>query len=257
MILRHRAALNGVQLDSLDPRILVTGIAEVAPSMNTSTTPRWGMGTQLAKNVPAYLDVQVKFAIRIKKNDQPSRARIFGIVNAWAAPGGYLTVTHREGQRLRVACAGISQFDDPVNWTTEFTITFRAYEAPYWEDARAWSEMAYGSNITKRVIVRGDMPTVADFYILNTGTGNITTLTITANDQTMSFSSLALPASHTLAIAHGENGFLSIMDGSTSKMSARSLASVDEIVLRPGANDITLTANRAMSIDIRHRGRWY
>lgn len=257
MILRHRAALNGVQLETLDPRILVTGISELAPSMNVNTTPRWGMGTNLTKNVPASLDVQVKFSIRIKKQDQAGRAEVFSMVNGWAAGGGYLTVSHREGKRIRVSCNGITAFDDPVKWTTEYTITFRAYEAPYWEDAREWSDTFTGSSIAARVIARGNLPTVADMYIRNDGSSSISSLTITANGKTMAFSSLSLAAGHTLAIEHDEHGFLTIKDGSTSKMSARTLSSVDDIELVPGPNEITVSSSRQMTVEVRHRGRWY
>ena len=92
MILSHRVALNGVQLDSVDHRILVQGVDESAGKDQLSAVSVFGgVGQRVTNRHRDYLDVTVRFSLKIKKNDMQARSDVFERVNAWAAPGGWLS----------------------------------------------------------------------------------------------------------------------------------------------------------------------
>ena len=258
MILRHRVALNGIQLDEVDPAVLVLGVAEEAANKQQTAVSKWDGGQRLAANRTNYIDVTVTFAVRIKKSDMPGHTRAFGAVSAWANAGGYLTANHRDGQRIRVACVGISRLADPVKWETEYTITFRAYEKPFWEDAREWVSSESGTVFTHKLAARGTMPTQLDLYIRNTTAGIMNTLTIeTARDE-MEFANMSLGPGKILAITHTETGLLVIRNSTDlSLMAARTLESSDDLTLQPGMNAIAITAQCAAEATFRYRGRWY
>ena len=258
MILRHRVALNGIQLDEIDPAVMVLGVSEEAPNRAQQSVNRWSVGQQLMSNRTNYLDVTVTFAVRIKKNDMPNHTRVFGAVSAWANAGGYLTANHRDGQRLRVACVGIGKLGDPKDWATSYTITFRAYEKPFWEDAREWVSSDSGTSITHKLAARGTIPTQLDLYLKNTTAGILNTLTISTGTDEMEFANLSLGPSKILAITHSETGLLVIRNSTDlSLMAARTLESSDDLTLRPGMNMISIAAQCAVEATFRYRGRWY
>lgn len=258
MILRHRVALNGIQLDEVDPAVLVLGVAEEAAARQQTAVNQWAVGQRLTANRLNYIDVTVTFAVRIKKSDMQGHTRVFGAVSRWANTGGYLTASHRDGQRIRVACVGISRLADPVKWETEYTITFRAYERPFWEDVREWVDTVSGTTFVHKLPARGTQPTQLDLYLKNTTSGIMNTLTVSTDEDEMEFEDLSLGPGKILAITHSETGLLVIKNSTnTSLMTARTLESSDDLTLRPGLNTITVTAQCAAEATFRYRGRWY
>lgn len=257
MRLRHRVALNGIYLDELDPDVLVLGVSEEAATKAQTAVNAWGNGQRLMTNRTNYIDITVTFGIKIKKNDMPGHTRAFGAVAQWANAGGYLTANHRDGQRIRVACAGISKLGDPKDWATEYTITFRAYEKPYWEDLRETVETANGASFTHKLAVRGTMPTQLDVLMKNATAGILNTLTISTDRDEMQFSNLSVGPGKILVITHSETGLLIVRVADTSLMGARTLESSDDLMIRPGMNTITVAAQCDTETTFRYRGRWY
>ena len=144
MIFSRRAALNGDQLDEIHDAIVIRGIEQAAGKDNITATATGGpFGQRITGARRDSIDITVKFAIDIKKRDLEGRNAVLEAVNAWAAAartetgGAWLTVGHKPDRRIRVVLAQPAAEGDLWKWTDDFTIIFRAYGVPYWEQSEA------------------------------------------------------------------------------------------------------------------------
>ena len=99
MELRHRVALNDVQLDELDERILVLGVNDGAGRETLNAVSRFGgFGQRVTTRHRDTLDITVTFGLRIKAHDMTTRSELFELVSAWAMAGGWLTLNYKPGE---------------------------------------------------------------------------------------------------------------------------------------------------------------
>lgn len=245
MILSRRIALGGTQLDSLDNSIVIRNVNVGVPHESISAVNRMGgFGQRVTKHHWETLDVSVTFAIDIKKRNLTGRRAVFDKVIKWALGCGWLTTNQMPGKRMLAEKAVIPSGGDMWNWTGEYTITFRAYGVPFWQDATATSDSS-GS-----LTVPGELQTVCNAEIENTGNSTIDSLTVTAGDSTMTFSSLGLDAGETLKIGHENNGVLWIRIYDTynlyrSAMSKRTGGSADDLYVDPETVSVSASAGSA------------
>ena len=261
MVLSHRVALNGVQLDSVDSRILVQGVDEAAGKDQISAVSLFGgVGQRVTNRHRDYLDVTVRFSLKIHKNDMQARSVVFEAVTAWAAEGGWLTVNYKADRRLRVVCAQFPAAGDQWNWTGVYAIVFRAYAIPYWQQAEPDRVTAAGSRITKQIGVAGSVKTVLDLSFTNTSGAACATFTVSAGGSVISLSNLGLANGETLHIGHTEDGLLRIriQNGSSyrSALDKRTAESSDDLWVSPGAVTVNVTAQRTGTLAISCAGRF-
>ena len=259
MILKRRVALNGVQLDELDERILISGIDENAGKETVSAvSSAFGPGQRVTNMRRDTLDVVVKFAMNIKNGDMAARSALLETVNAWAAQGGWLTLGHRPGRRINVVLAQAPGAGDMFAWTNEFTLTFRAYSVPYWEDtAEVKVTSGTSSAGSATIAVPGSAKTVANVSLRNMSGMVINSLDLNIGGKAMSFTGLGLGANATLTIDHVQTDrlfYFRARIGSASVMSKRTGA--DDFVLSPGNNSISFSADRAVKVTVSVRGRY-
>lgn len=262
MVLSHRVALNGVQLDSVDSRILIQSIEEQAGKDQISAVGVFGgAGQRITNRHRDYLDVIVRFSIRQKKSNMQARSDVFEKVNAWAAAGGWLTVNYKTNRRLRVICAQYPAAGDQWNWTSVYAITFRAYAIPYWQQATATQTTATGSSISRQITVLGSERTALEISFTNSSGSACDTFTITAGGSTIALSGLGLASGETLYIDHTDDGILRIRIKSTSNvyrsaLAKRTAASSDDLWVNPGTVSVTVTAQRSGTLTISCAGRF-
>ena len=261
MILSHRAALNGVELDSIDSRILIQGIEEAEGKDQISAVSLFGgVGQRITNQHRDTLDVTVRFSIRQKKSDMQARSDVFEKVNAWAAAGGWLTVNYKADRRLRVICAKYPTAGDQWNWTNTYAIVFRAYAIPYWQQAEPGKLTATGSSITRQFGVAGSVKTVMDISFKNTSGATCATFTVSAGGSTIALTGLDLANGETLHIDHTEDGLLRIriQSGSSyrSALGKRTTASSDDLWVNHGNVTVTVTAQRTGSLTMSCAGRF-
>jgi hypothetical protein len=258
MQLKRRVALGGVQLDSLDNRILITGIDEAAGRETISAVSLGGApGQRVTNRRRDTLDITVKFAMNIKNSDMSGRSTLLDKVNAWARPGGWLTVGHRSGKRLYVALAQAPGGGDQFNWTNDYTVVFRAYETPFWEDTTAVTDSAEGTSCSGTVTVPGSAETVAEVTVKNLSANPLTTVSLSVNGHTMAFSGLSIATNGTLVIDHERSGgayFLRAKVGSASVLAKKTGA--DEFVCQPGNNSWSSTTNVNALVTVSVKGRY-
>ena len=104
MQLMHRVALDGVELDSVDSRIMISKIETGDGKDNVQTVSLWGdsTGSRVTNVHRDSLDITVKFRIRLKKRNMAEREEVIEKVNAWAFSGGWLTTNYKDNRRIRV-----------------------------------------------------------------------------------------------------------------------------------------------------------
>ena len=261
MQLKHRVALNGVQLDSVDNRILVQGVEEAEGKDQFSAVSVFGgVGQRVTNEHRDYLDVTVRFAMKIKKSSMQDRSDVFEKVVAWAAAGGWLTVNYKADRRLWVRLFKCPAPGDQWNWTNTYAITFRAYTVPFWQQDPPGILKATGSSIVRSIGVGGNTDTVLDLSFQNTSGSTCASFTIAAGSSTITLQSLGLANNETLIIDHTEDGLLRIriLNGSTyrSALDKRTAASSNDLWVKPGMVTVSITAAQAGTLTVKCAGRY-
>jgi len=261
MILKRRVALNDVQLDSLDDRIIITGIDEAAGKDNiTAVSGVSRNGQRVTARRRDSLDVTVKFALNIKNtgNRMRTREQLLEQINAWAANGGILTLDKRNGRRLKVLLAQAPGPGDMFNWTNEYTMVFRAYGCPYWQDDKATSATgAKEKSGDFYIVVPGNTETVAAVTVANKSGATINNVAIKIAGKEIKFAGLKMTGSQKLVIDHvNEAGlfYFRAMIGNKSVLANRT--GEDDFYVMPGKTKIIFSADRAVQVTVSVRGRY-
>jgi len=269
MILRHRAALNGIQLDEIDSRILCTGIEEQDGKEQMGTVSLWGgSGGRVTGMHRDSLDILIRAGINVKPGQMNERSLLMEQIGSWAAlaageTGAWLTIGYRENRRIRVKLAQMPAQKDPKNWTQDYTVTLRAPWVPYWEEVTpgaAWTS-AVAQNGSGRMNIGGNTGTRAECEISNQSGMEISSVTVRCGSSRMIFSGLGLQGGESLVIDHGETGLLRIRIRGAggawrSAMEKRTPESSDDLDVMPGDAAVSYTASRAVRATFSARGRF-
>lgn len=261
MILKHRVALDGIELDSLDNRIMVLGTTEAAAKETLTAVSKFGAGQRLTARHRDTIDVTVRFGIKGPRDDN-ARSLLFDRVAGWASDGGWLTINYRPDRRLRVVCAQLPAVGDYAEWNTEYSITFRALGVPYWQQVTPASVTANVTRtITRTLEVGGTAASPLELSYTNTSNTAINTLSVTANGRTIALNGVMLSIGETLTIDHDDDGLQRIRitgqsGTSRSAMRARTAESADEIWLTPGMCQISFTADQSGRLTLWSYGRY-
>lgn len=256
MILSRRVALGGVQLDEIHEAIVIRSIDPGVPNETINAVERMGgAGQRITGQHWNTLDVQVTYAIDVPKDQLELRRQIFEAVNAWALRKGWLTVNYMTNRRVYVDKAVLPGSKDLWEWTSDYTITFRAYNVPFWQDelpSQAVSGIA--QNGTVAIAVGGNTESVLDATFANKSGMTIQNFRITANGNTIQLTGISLGGNASLAISHGTDGLLRIMKGNTSIYSKYTGA--DDLYVNPGNTAVTYAADRAGVLTVQNYGRY-
>lgn len=256
MILSRRVALGGIQLDELHERIVVKEIDTGTPQENITAVSRMGgAGQRMTSQHWTTLDVNVAFGIDVPKWDLEDRRAIFDQVTAWALKRGWLTTNQMPGRRMYVDKAIIPNGGDMWDWTNDYTLNFRAYNVPFWQDEQpAQVNRGTSSSGTVYVDVGGHVQTVMDATFKNKSGMTINNFTISAGGNTLKLTNLGLGGSETLTISHGTDGLLRIRRGNTSVLEKRTGS--DDLYVNPGRQAVSFSADRAGEFTASCYGRY-
>ena len=257
MVLKHRVALNGTQLDSLDNRILIQSVDEAAGKDTITAVSMGGAdGQRITGKRRDTLDVTVKFSIN--ERDMEARSTLLDVINAWAYGGGTLTLNNRTNKELKVELAQAPGGGDQFKWTSEYTIVFRAYAVPYWQDTTATTKtLTQGSTGSDSITMPGSAESIADATIQNKSGSTIESIELTINGYTMYFSNVGLANNGYLTVDHVIIGGKYVMRariGNESVLAHRSGA--DEFKVKPGSNSISYTAGGSVIVQVSAKGRY-
>lgn len=255
MILTRRVTVDGVQLDALHSAIVIRRVDTGVPHETVGAVNRMGgAGQRMTMRHWETLEVGVTYAIDVPKRQLALRRQIFDAVNTWALKGGWLTTTSQPGKRMWADKVVIPSSGDLWDWTDEYTITFRAYGVPFWQDAEATTVTETLTDGSVSINVGGNVESVLDATFKNTSGSAIDTFTISAGGNTLSLSGLGLANGDTLTIEHGTDGLLRIHTGNASVLDKRSGS--DDLYVTPGTKTVTVTAGGAGILTVSSIGRY-
>lgn len=266
MQLSRRIALGGVQLDSLDGRILISEVYELPGERTVSAASIYdGTGNDTGSRVGNQhrnsKKVRCKFRINYKKPYMTERAALLDKIMGWERNGGVLSIGARPGQRMQVRCQQEHEVGDLRDWTREYTIIFEANEKPFWENTTpdtAESKTAASGSVNLEV--SGNMENVLTLDIENKSGSTINKITVSANGYKFEFKDLAMAANEHLVIDHTSKQVLRIRLKSASgsyrsAMVKRTETSDDELRVSPGTVTVSYTADRAVMLTAKCWGR--
>ena len=256
MILSRRVALGGVQLDELHESIVIRSIDPGVPDETVQTTSRMGgAGQRITGSHWETLEVSVNFAINVPKRDMTLRKQIFDAVMKWALRKGWLTVNWIENRRVYVDKVVLPSSGDLWNWTEEFTILFKAYNVPFWQDETpTTASNALITSGSVQIEVGGNVQSVLDVEFRNRSGMTINNFNVSAGGNTLYLSGIGLGGSSTLNIHHGTDGMLRITSGGANVLSCRTGA--DDLYVNPGVVNVSISADRAGQLTVRNYGRY-
>lgn len=258
MQLAHRAALNGAQLDEIDPRIIIKGIEGASGKETVGSVSRGaGDGTRITGKQRDSLEISIRFSLNIRRDAIEERAAVMEAINAWAWKGGWLTVNYKPDRRIYIDEVVLPGEGDLWRRLTEYTIVMRARAIPYWTQETAVSAATgTGSSGSAGLQVAGSAETVCDAILENLSGATINTAVITVGQSTMRFEGLGMGAGESLRISHTDEGILQIRVGGRSAMAMRTQDSADELAVSPGINAISFSAQRACRLTVSCMGRF-
>ena len=261
MRLMRRAALNGVQLDEIDNRILIQKIEPASGKDQFNAVSLWDRpGNRVNKKHRDYVDVTVTFSMDIKKNAFTERSEVFEKVMSWAMGGGWLTLSQKPERKIRVIAAQLPAEGDPLEWTNRYSITFRAYGVPYWQQEAASQLQVRGvSSLSRQFGVAGNVRSVMDVNFTNTSGGTINSFSISCGGSSISLTGLGLGNGETLTIDHpddGEKSWLRIRIGGRSVLGCRSAGSSNDLYVNPGVITASMSAGGSGTLLLSCNGRF-
>jgi hypothetical protein len=262
MICARRVALNNTQLDQVDNSIVIRSVEPADGKESITAVPMAsGCGQRVTARRRDTMDIVVRFAIHIRRNDLAGRATALEKVNAWAAiasDGAWLTVNYKTGRRLWVVLAQAPGEGSLWDYNKEFQITFRAYAVPYWEDSTATTVTSDVDDYDDMTItVPGNAETVVEIALTNKSESTINALTITVDGKSMTFASLGLESNATLTLDHVQTGrqyYFRARIGTTSVMAKRS--GVDDFKVNPGNRIVIFSADQDAQAVVSVKGRY-
>lgn len=249
---RFTCTMNGVSPESLDPAIRVTDLTELSPRMRLQTQPCAGHGLRLLRQVRESLTVRI--SLIIAEYDPAARRGALQKLNVWAAGGGWLTVSDRPGQRLRIDCCTLPAMC-ALGWTDEIQLECTACTAPFWETEKEYAAVVTSGGALTLPGSAPDCPVSCD--VVNIGDGPLSCVTLVCGGTSMTFEGLDVQPGETLNVNAGSGGVLSATTGSLSVLMRRTPGSHDLLLADGGASTaVAVDADQRVSAAFRARGRY-
>lgn len=267
MICARRVALDGAELDQANSAIVIHSVETGDGKENFSAVSMAsGSGQRVTNHHRDTMDIIVRFAILIRKNNLAGRAAALEAANAWAArakDGAWLTVNYKTNRRAWVKLVQAPGEGSLWDYTKDFQITFRAYSVPYWQETEASSTVTIeaAASGTGLITLQGSADTVADVTMTNEGSGTVNNCSVVVDGNEMEFESLGLAVGESLVIDHADDGLLRIRILDTNEdyrdvMDKRTPESSDDLYCRTGLRYISFTADYACSMTLECKGRF-
>ena len=251
----QRVWLNGVELASVHPKVLVQHIDEGPLELKQQTAERYGGGTFLFSNVGTKRQIDISFAIR-EGLDWPTRAGVYTAVCNWAREG-WLELSSRPGQRIYVYCTQLPDLGKLRDWTQDLTITFQALWFPYWQDSAGVTlPVMTGTSGSQTCPLNASHPGLLDLRVSPNAAGltRFKAWTNGADAITMDFSSRPLGVGQTFTMATDKHGLLTIRGTSTSYLAYRTLDSAENFEPSPPTVNVQFEADVSVSVTATVRG---
>lgn len=249
---RYHCSIDGRGLQDIDPAICVTDIREEAPEARAVTASCLGDGQRVLRTDRACLRVSVVFEVHAY---DPARRKAIALKACDWAREGWLTVSDRPGQRLRVRCERLPAVGSALRWTDPLTVTFAAWALPYWQEARPAAAAFTGVSGSATLSPGGTQPCCLEAEV--TARKPVTSLTLTAGGRAIRLTGLGMKAGETLSIGYDGERRQFMRVGDRSVLARRSADSADDLTLEPRKpNTVGIEADGEVSAVVRGYGLW-
>lgn len=251
--MRHEAILNGTALSTLHPSIYILDISYPPPAIRTesfSVAKRDG-----ARIRRQYIEKNtVTIQMMVRAYDVKQRQQICGEIARWARAGGILETNDRPGQQLRCICETAPTIASALKWTDPVTVTFSAYEKPFWEEKIQSALTLTGANASGSLYVPGDAGIT---FIEATITANapLASVTIQAGEDALTLSGLSIASGGSIIISYSDDMIQSIKTGTTSLLNKRTGAD-DLRAACGGTTAVSISASASVTAQLKARGLW-
>lgn len=248
---RFEVTLNGEALTSLNDQLYIVDLQYDTAGFSDSAAS-WANRNGLLVQRRYYQSTSLTVEFELHVYSPLERHQALMKIAEWAMRGGKLKTNDRIGQYLDVICEQPPVMKSAQNWTDTLSMTFVAYNPPYWqEETEDTLTLSSGSS---SLYVHGNVETVLDAEV--TASASLTTMTLTANGNAITLAGLTVLSGGKVTLSHDANGFLKIYHGSTSILDKRT--GVDELVVTGGEqNTLAFSTDGTASCIYKARGRWY
>lgn len=277
--------LGAASLSALSDKIIVRDIVEEPYEEEIYKAPKaYSPGQRVSKKVRRSLSVRVVFVVR-ERNPQ-KRAEILNSIASWAVSDTTLEVNYRtvtkvtdsgytytEGRQLsRVVLTEPPALDSANKWTQDLSMTFTAFDVPYWEDLSRYGYSFSASTLdvmnrysySGTIYNNGTAPeTPVEMQITNDDSSSVLqSMNIRVGDYRFYLEELDVDPGYELIIEYDDDTGVLVINriattgSKASRLSCRTADSNDELIAQPGANSVQITANVPVSGYIYVRGRY-
>lgn len=249
---RFEAYIDRIPLSTLHPQILITDIGYTVANYKRQTQAVANRNGLILVNARQETSkVTIAFELRLYRAAE--RQVVLQKIQQWAR-GSVLETSDREGQQLHVVCDGFPTIGSVSKWNSSMTISFTAYEQPFWENKTPSIFADDGTEITGNLFVPGNAgETYVEAEI--TPSEAITGLVISVGSTSIELESLN--TAEKITIGYDAYGNQYIKAGTTSILSKRTPESSDDLIAICGAkNAIAVTADKSVHAKIIARGLW-
>lgn len=275
MLLRFEAEYGGQKFSEIDESVVLIDIVERPAEMDIQKD-RYGDGAGQRVSSVTRTSLSVDLVYGINTQDPVKRTELQRKVAKWANAGfapnmsSLLSVSTRPGMTLNAKAYNSPVQGSALKWTNELTLTFVAYELPYWvgEATRAsvatsWSEgyQAYrGAAVINPV---GDVVNIpATVTVMNNDPENdwLTKIRIVVDQTEITLNGIGIAIGRMMKIDYVQPHVLKIYDifnSSVNLIKYRTPDSYDDLIAQTGKdNQILVEADAKVSVTVSVDGWW-
>jgi phage-related protein len=251
MISRYAVWLNDVSLAEVDPTIYVSDIGynPSAPKFNSSRLGgrdgQYSGADYIEKNV-------ITVSFEIHEYHTARRQEIAQDVANWASNGGWLKTSDRVSQKIYVKPTRFPAVSSVMRWTENLTVEFTAFDFPYWQDEEPQT-VTLENGGTGELFVSGVRPTAAEMAL--TASANISSINVQVGASRLILSDLGAVSGDVITVSYtDEHHILEIKKNGASILNKRTAASNDDLIVAPGLNAVSFSADGGATCTISVRG---
>ena len=254
---KHRrisAYINGQALTDAAPLAIIRQVTESPAESELVTAERPGReGIAFVIHKRTRMNVSIDFVVR-SIFDLEARAAEIEAAAAWAQ-NGILELSNKPGRQLNMIVTRRPVFGAARDYNQVFSVECAAISCPFWQDKDFSSVTATGTTGSAALIPSGTVERLPLEFVVTPASAAMTSLEVSVNGKSMTFSSLSVAAGKEFKLRYDENGLQWITNDGTSALQYRTAASADDLYVYPRqSNTITFTANTAVSATFKARG---
>ena len=260
MISRYEVTIGGHKLSRVHKDLLILDVSYDPPEIGyTIATVAMRDGVTITRQYKGKVTCTVTFELHIYGIEE--RQTALQDVMTWAQGSGALRTNDRPEQRLEnFVIESYPSISSVRNWTDPLTITFAAYNWPYWVDEEETTLKVSGKTGKGTLKVPGNAGMNGNTLVEVDVTANaaLSKITLTVGSTSIALEEISVPKNGVIKIAYNSQKVLSIKYGSKSLLANRTAKSSDDLLAACGkSTNVSISASTSVSAVFRARGCWH